>query len=244
MANSRALFGRVGQAVFLGKEPGAKPSGAAMRTRLVVGTVLLLTWIAYVGLAAEQLASRSTAEWIKTLDDPERITGLKVGEVVARLKIAPGQSIADLGAGTGAFTVPMAKAVGPLGKVYAVEIDKGLVDHIARKAADQKTTNVQTLLGKPMDPEIPGQVDLLFMHDVLHHIADRPEYLARVVRYLKPGGRFAVIDLTPEASPHRGEPKLIVSKDQASAWMKEAGLVVQDDVKLFADKWFVVYGRK
>ena len=215
-----------------------------MRARLVVGTVLLLTWIAYVGLAAEQLASRSTAEWIKTLDAPERIANLKVAEVIARLKIAPGQSIADLGAGTGAFTVPMAKAVGPSGKVYAVEIDSGLVDHIARKAADAKMTNVQTLLGKPMDPEIRGQVDLLFMNDVLHHIADRPEYLARVVRYLKPGGRFAIIDPTPEASPHRGEPKLIVSKDEAGAWMKGAGLVVLEDVALFADKWFVVYGRK
>ena len=215
-----------------------------MRARLVVGTVLLLTWIAYVGLAAEQLASRSTAEWIKTLDAPERLAGLKVDEVITRLKIAPGQSIADLGAGTGAFTVPMAKAVGPSGKVFAVEIDKGLVDHIAHKAADAKMANVQTLLGKPTDPEIRGQVDLLFMNDVLHHIADRAEYLARVVRYLKPGGRFAIIDPTPEASPHRGEPKLIVSKDQADAWMKEAGLVVQDDVKMFADKWFVVYGRQ
>jgi ubiquinone/menaquinone biosynthesis C-methylase UbiE len=215
-----------------------------MRTRLVVGTVLLLTWIAYVGLAAEQLASRSTAEWIKTLDAPERVATLKVDEVIARLKVAPGHSIADLGAGTGAFSVPMAKAVGPSGKVYAVEIDRGLVDHVARKAADAKMGNVQTLLGKPDDPGLPGQADLLFMNDVLHHIADRASYLKQVVRYMKPGGRFAIIDPTPEASPHRGEPALIVSKDQAGAWMKEAGLVAQEDVRLFRDKWFVVYGRK
>jgi len=215
-----------------------------MRTRLVVGTVLLLTWIAYVGLAAEQLASRSTAEWIKTLDAPERVAALKVDEVIARLKVAPGQSIADLGAGTGAFSVPMAKAVGPTGKLYAVEIDRGLVDHVASKAAAAKMDNVQTLLGKPDDPGLPGQVDLLFMNDVLHHIADRAGYLKQVVRYLKPGGRFAIIDPTPEASPHRGEPALIVSRDQAGAWMKEAGLVAQENVSLFSDKWFVVYGRK
>ena len=215
-----------------------------MRTRLVVGTVLLLTWIAYVGLAAEQLASRSTAEWIKTLDAPERVAALKVEEVIARLKVAPGQSIADLGAGTGAFSVPMARAVGATGRVYAVEIDPGLVDHVARKAADAKMGNLQALLGKPADPGLPGQVDLLFMNDVLHHIADRAGYLKQVVRYLKPGGRFAIIDPTPEASPHRGEPALIVSRDQAGAWMKEAGLVAQDDLPLFADKWFIVYARK
>jgi SAM-dependent methyltransferase len=215
-----------------------------MRTRLMVGSVLLLTWIAYVGLAAEQLASRSTEEWIKTLDAPDRVAGLKVDAVIARLKISPGQTIADLGAGTGAFSVPMAKAVGATGKVYAVEIDRGLVDHVAKKAAAAGMPNLIAIAGKPEDPGLPGSIDLLFMHDVLHHVADRPGYLKRVVRYLKPGGRFAIIDPTPEASPHRGDPPLIVSKDQAGAWMKEAGLVAQEDVPLFPNKWFVVYGRK
>jgi ubiquinone/menaquinone biosynthesis C-methylase UbiE len=238
------VFGRLRGAVLPDKESEAGSSGAPMRTRLVVGCVLLLTWIAYVGLAAEQLASRSTEEWIKTLDAPQRVASLKVDEVIARLKVSPGQSIADLGAGTGAFTISMAKTVGSNGAVYAVEIDRGLVDHVARKVADAKVTNVRTLLGKPEDPGLPGPVDLLFMNDVLHHVSDRAAYLKQVVRYLKPAGRFAVIDPTPEASPHRGEPALIVSRQQSAEWMKAAGLVEVENIPLFTDKWFVVYARK
>jgi ubiquinone/menaquinone biosynthesis C-methylase UbiE len=215
-----------------------------MRTRLTIGVALLIGWIAYVGLAAEQLASRSTEEWIKTLDAPARIASLKVDEVIARLKIAPGQTAADLGAGTGAFTLPLAAAVGPSGKVYAVEIERGLVDHIARRAAEAKAGNVVALLGRPADPELPAQVDLLFMHDVLHHISDRPAYLKQVVRYMKPGARFAIIDPAPERGPHRGEPNLNVSKEQAGEMLKAAGLSVLEEVKLFTDKWFVIYGRK
>jgi cyclopropane fatty-acyl-phospholipid synthase-like methyltransferase len=215
-----------------------------MRTRLTIGVALLLAWIAYVGLAAEQLASRSPEEWIKTLDAPDRVAALKVNEVIARLKISPGQTVADLGAGTGAFTVPLAAAVGPSGRVYAVEIQRGLVDHISRKVAEAKAANVQVLLAKPQDPELPGPVDLLFMNDVLHHIEDRPGYLTQVVRYLKPGARFAVIEPTPEQSPHRGEPKLIVSKEQAGEMLKVAGLSAIEEVKFFANKWFVIYGRK
>lgn len=215
-----------------------------MRTRFVIGIAILLAWIAYVGLAAEQLASRSTDEWIKTLDAPARVASLKVDEVIAKLALQPGQTVADLGAGTGAFSVPFARTVGPSGQVYAVEIDSGLVDHIARKATEAKLGNLKTLLGKPADPGLPAPVDLAFMNDVLHHIQDRPAYLKQVVRYLKPTARFAIIDPTPEASPHRGEPALIVSKDDANAWMQAAGLVRVQEVTLFADKWFVIYGKK
>lgn len=215
-----------------------------MRTRLTVSVAIVLGWIAYVGLAAEQLASRPTEEWIKTLDAPARVAGLRVDEVIAQLKIAPGSVVVDLGAGTGAFTLPFAAAVGPKGRVYAVEIDRGLVDHIARKASDAGMSQVQSILGKPEDPGLPGPVDLAFMNDVLHHVSDRAAYLKQIATYLKPGARFGVIDPEPESSPHKGDPALIVSKAQAGQWLQAAGLVLRDDVKLFTDRWFVVYERK
>ena len=215
-----------------------------MRTRLTVSVAIVLGWIAYVGLAAEQLASRPTEEWIKTLDAPARVAGLRVDEVIAQLKIAPGSVVVDLGAGTGAFTLPFAAAVGPKGRVYAVEIDRGLVDHVARKASDAGMSQVQSILGKPEDPGLPGPVDLAFMNDVLHHVSDRAAYLKQIATYLKPGARFAVIDPEPESSPHKGDPALIVSKAQAGQWLQAAGLVLRNDVKLFTDRWFVVYERK
>ena len=215
-----------------------------MRTRLTVSVAIVLGWLAYVGLAAEQLASRPTEEWIKTLDAPARVAGLRVDEVIAQLKIAPGSVVVDLGAGTGAFTLPFAAAVGPKGRVYAVEIDRGLVDHVARKASDAGMSQVQSILGKPEDPGLPGPVDLAFMNDVLHHVSDRAAYLKQIATYLKPGARFAVIDPEPESSPHKGDPALIVSKAQAGQWLQAAGLVLRNDVKLFTDRWFVVYERK
>jgi len=215
-----------------------------MRTRLVIGIAIVFGWIAYVGLAAEQLASRSTEDWIKTLDAPARIAGLKVDEVIAHLKLVPGMTIADLGAGTGAFALPFAKAVGPTGKVYAVEIDRGLIDHIAGKAKAAGAANVQAILGAPGDPGLPGSVDVAFMNDVLHHVQDRAGYVKQVARYLKPRGRFVVIDPDTVSSPHRGVPTLIVSQTQAGEWLQAAGLVFRADIKLFSDRWFMIYGTK
>ena len=85
-----------------------------------------------------QLASRPAAEWTKTLESPERIAGLRTDEVIARLNLKPSDVVADLGAGTGLFSLPLAKAV-TSGRVYAVELDEGFLAQIRGKA---KTENV------------------------------------------------------------------------------------------------------
>ena len=217
-----------------------------MRTRTTFASVLVaLATIAAGRIAAEQLAARTTEDWIKTLDAPARVAAMRVGDVIGRLKLAPGQVVADLGAGTGAFSLPLAKAVGPAGRVYAVEIDKGLVEYISRKSADSGTANVQTVLGTPSDPRLPvAAVDVAFMHDVLHHVSDRAAYLTQAARYVKPRGRFVIIDPDPALGPHKGDPALVVSKAQANDWMKAAGFVPIDDVSLFTDRWFVIYERQ
>lgn len=192
--------------------------------------------------ARAQLGARSTAEWLKTLDAQGRVTRLKVDEAVAALALKPGDVVADIGAGSGVFTLPLAKAVAA-GRVYAVDIDQGLVDHIAKKAREAKVENVRGVLGKFTDPDLPARdVDLAFIYDVLHHIENRAEYLKNLAPYLKKGGRVAVIDFYPELGPHRNDPKLQITKDQTKEWMAAAGLKVVAEHKLYEDKWFVVYG--
>jgi SAM-dependent methyltransferase len=192
--------------------------------------------------ADDQLGAREPETWIKLLDAPARIAGLRVDEIVSRLGLKPGQVVADLGAGTGVFSLPMARAVAPSGRVYAVEIEQGLVDYIGQKASAEGVRNVQAMLGKPADPALPvSNVDLAFMHDVLHHIADRQAYVHALVKYLKPGARVAIVDYLPERSPHQGQPELIVSKDQARELFASAGLKVVSDIALFDDKWFLVF---
>src|SRR3972149_1490465 len=102
------------------------------------------SWFVHLGIcvlllgvpasAAAQLASRPAEDWSKTLDQQTRVEALKIGEIVSKLGLKPGHVVADLGAGTGLFSVPMAKAVAPGGRVYAVEIDQGFFSVINAKA--------------------------------------------------------------------------------------------------------------
>lgn len=193
--------------------------------------------------ASAQLAARSTEEWLKTLDSTNRVAKLKIDDVIAALKLKPDSVVADIGAGSGVFTVPLAK-VASAGKVYAVDIEQGLVNHIVQKAKEAKLTNVVGVLGKFTDPNLPAKdVDVALIFDVLHHIENRPEYLQNLVPYLKKAGRIVVIDFHPELGPHKNDPTLQVTKAQSEAWFAAIGFKPVAEPALYTDKWFVVYGR-
>jgi ubiquinone/menaquinone biosynthesis C-methylase UbiE len=195
-------------------------------------------------LAAAQLASRPADDWAKTLEAHDRVANLKMDEIVARLGLKPGNTVADIGAGSGLFEVPLAKAVSPGGKVYAVDIDAGFFPQIKKKAAEAHLANVETVLGKYTDPNLPAKnIDLVFFHDVLHHIQDRAGYLKSVAGYLKPSGRVVVIDYELGQGPHKAAPDLEVSREQLGAWAKDAGLKQVEDVKMFPDRYFLVYSK-
>jgi arsenite methyltransferase len=217
-----------------------------MRYRTCVLVAVTIVFSAgYVPMGAAQLGSRSTEEWLKTLDSPTRIQGLKVDETVAKLGLKPGMIVADIGAGSGIFEGALANAVGSGGTVYAVDVDKGLLDAINKKAADAHVTNVKTVLGKFTDPALPASdVDVAFINDVLHHIEDRATYLKNLARYIKPSGRIALIEFHPEMGGHRNQPDLQVSKDKAATLMADAGFKPVEEITLFTDKYFVVYGRR
>jgi ubiquinone/menaquinone biosynthesis C-methylase UbiE len=218
-------------------------AGLPVRRRLAAAA-LLGAAVALCPPARAQLGARSTEEWLKTLESANRVAKLKVEEAVAVLKLKPGSVVADIGAGSGIFTLPLAKAVSPAGKVYAVDIEQGLVDHIANKAKEQKATNVQPVLGKFTDPNLPARnVDLAFIYDVLHHIENRAEYLANLAPYLKPAGQIAVIDFHPELGPHKDNKALQITKDETKAWMSAIGFKPVAEHALYEDKWYVVYSR-
>jgi len=214
-----------------------------MHKRLITIAATLWLGVGFVGTASAQLAGRSAEEWIRTLETPTRVVSLKVPETITALKLKPGQVVADIGAGSGVFSLPLARAVKPGGSVYAVDIDKELVDHVTEAATEQGLTNVQGVVGQATDPNMPDNVDLAFINDVLHHIENRALYLKNLAEYLKPGGRIAVIEFTPEQSPHKADPTLIVSEAQTNEWMAAAGLKQVEKVNLFTDKYFVIYGK-
>ncbi len=158
--------------------------------RALLLLALILCWTIATPLPLSgQLASRPAEEWIKTLDGETRVASLKIDEVVAAMHLQPGQTVADIGAGTGLLSVPVAKAVGPRGRVFAVEIDAGFFPAIKKRADDNGVANIQTVLGSFTDPKLPvTNVNLAFFHDVLHHVENRGEYLKTLARYVAPQG--------------------------------------------------------
>ncbi len=207
-------------------------------------SAVLIAFAATATLAA-QLAGRPAEEWIKTLDGPTRVSSLRIDEVVAAMQLKPGDHVADIGAGTGLLSVPAAKAVGPKGRVYAVEIDAGFFPAIQKRATDAGITNVQTVLGAFTDPKLPSTaIDLAFFHDVLHHVDNRGEYLKTLARYVSRTGRILVVDFEAGQGPHRAQPELEVSRQQLATWMAEAGFVQTADTKLFADKYVLTFARR
>ena len=196
-----------------------------------------------------QLAPRKAEEWERTLEAPRRATTQKVDEVIADLSLKPGMVVADIGAGSGFFSRPIAKAVGPSGKVYAVDIQQGLLDYINKRDAEEKIPNIQTVLGEFDDPKIPARnVDLAFINDVLHHIEHRAAYLKALGTYIKPSGRIAIIEMNKDDpnTGHKNQPELLVAREDMVQWMSDAGFkLVEEHADLFpGTKWFLIFGKK
>ncbi len=207
---------------------------------------LLLLWMVGAVPAFAQLRSRTADEWVERLERDSRLAGLKIPEVIERLRLKPGHLVADIGAGSGLFSRPLAAAVSPGGRVYAVEVDPGLIEHLTKSTQDAGIKNLEPVLGEFDEPKLPTQrLDLAFFHDVLHHIEHRQLYLKTLAGYLKLEGRVAIIDMNNEHpdSPHRDHPDVQVTAAQIKEWMAAAGFRLAEEYYLFERKYFLVFER-
>jgi len=202
---------------------------------------------AYASPLAAQLGSRPADEWALTLESGRRMEALEIEAVVAQMGLRPGQVVADIGAGTGIFSVPLARAVSPGGRVLSVEVDRGFLPLIGAKARLGGLQNITPVLGQFGDPRLPrGDVDVAFLHDVLHHVEQRQSYIRALAGYLKPGGSIVVVDydMNVPGVPHSNQPEMLISPDQVSGWMRAAGLEMTREVGMFDDKFFVIYTKR
>ena len=181
-------------------------------------------------------------------ENPSPATALRTKQIVERLKLQPGNVVADIGAGTGTFSWPLAQAVGPAGKLLAEEIDQELLDYIAQRAKEEKINNIQTVLGEFDDPKLPTrQVDLAFIHSVLHHVEHRALFLKALATYMKPTGRIVIIDADQEQpnATHGDEPEFQYSKEQVKQWMEDAGFrPVEEFPELLDRQFFFIFARR
>jgi ubiquinone/menaquinone biosynthesis C-methylase UbiE len=149
--------------------------------------------------------------------------------------------IADLGAGGGYFTFRLARAVGPAGKVYAVDIDREMVELVAAQAKKDAVSNVETILAKTDDPLLPQTgVDLIFTTNAYHHFDNRVTYFAKIRRYLRPGGRIAVIDLDRRAWLE-GLLRHYIPSEFIKREMEQAGYVLQQDLDFLDRQSFLIF---
>lgn len=152
------------------------------------------------------------ADW---LERPEREAEEAPTRAIAALKIRPGQVVADIGAGSGYYTVRLAKAVGPTGKVFATDIQPGMLDLLGRSVAQAQLKNVVPVLSAPDDPKLPADaLDLAIMVDVYHELAAPQAFIRRLRTALKRDGRLVLLEFRKEDPrvPIRPEHKMSVAE--------------------------------
>ena len=168
----------------------------------------------------------------------------KPAEVVSALALPAGASVADLGSGGGYFTFHLADAVGDTGRVYAVDVDDDLLEYLEGEIAKGGHQNVQTVRAEFADPKLPAPVDMIFTVNTYHHIQDRVPYFKNAARYLKPGGRVAVVELTSSGGDwfarwfgHYTEP------DEIKREMADAGYALAAEHDFLERQSFLVFAK-
>ena len=144
--------------------------------------------------------------------------------MIDALEIKPGQTIADLGAGSGYYSFRIAPLVGPTGRVLAIDIEPKMLEVIAERAGREHVTNIATVRSSERDPNLaPHSVDLLFMVDVYHELEYPYEVMRKVREALKPGGRVALVEYRAEDPQVQIKPVHKMSEAQVRREMQAAG---------------------
>ena len=158
------------------------------------------------------------------LERPERASEEQPQLAIDALGIKPGQTVADLGAGSGYYSFRIAPLVGPTGRVLAIDIEPKMLEVIAERAGREHVTNIATVRSSERDPNLaPHSVDLLFMVDVYHELEYPYEVMRKVREALKPGGRVALVEYRAEDPQVQIKPVHKMSEAQVRREMQAAG---------------------
>ena len=136
-------------------------------------------------------------KWAKEFDDPERDAWQKPEEILDALHLRRTSLVADIGAGTGYFTVKIARRI-PEGKVFAADVEADMVRYLGERAQHDQLTNLVPVLASADTPNLPEPVDVALVVDTYHHIGNRREYFAKLKSSLRPEGRLAIVDFKAE----------------------------------------------
>jgi ubiquinone/menaquinone biosynthesis C-methylase UbiE len=181
------------------------------------------------------------AKYAKSFDDPARDAWQMPARVIEALNLRADSSVADIGAGTGYFSVRLAKAV-PRGMVYAVDIEASMLAHIQKRAADAGLANLTTVLADANGANLPKPVDTVLIVDTYHHIPNRPAYFRELAKSLSSAGQVAIVDFRKD-SPEGPPVEFRFEADQIIGEMQQAGYRLDAKHDFLPRQHFLVFRR-
>jgi predicted methyltransferase len=204
-------------------------------------SLALLTTAA--GAAAPQHGRLFPPEQLGILEGPDREAWQRPEDVMDALNISESSVVADLGAGSGWFTVRLAVRVGPNGKVYAEDIQHQMIEAINRRVAREGLRNVDTIFGSASDPRLPEPVDAVLIVDAYHEMEHKIALLRNVAKALKPDGRLGIINFKKDGHgpgppmDERVDPERVIRDAEA------AGLRLIGRPGFLQYQYMLVFGR-
>lgn len=195
------------------------------RLRVLIAALISCVVCAFATSAADQ--SKPKGRLFQTVDlglleAPDRDEWQKPDQIMDTLRIAEGSSVAEIGAAGGWFTMHLARRVGPNGAVYAEDIQREMIDGIARRAQREKLPWVTPILGTATDPRLPPGLDAILIADVYHEVEDPVALLKNAAQSLKPQGLLGVVDFLPGGGgpgpppDERPDPKAVIQAGEAA----------------------------
>lgn len=224
---------------------------ASTRKRALMAGLALTTG---AGAFAQDTQPRSHGEmhrlhqdpkaYIAMLEDPARDAYQKPREVIAALALKPAEVIADIGSGSGYFTLRLAAQVGDSGRVYGVDVDPELVRHLNRRLRDAALRNVHVLLADADDPLLPEPVDRFVIVDTWHHVDDQVRYLASMRKLLRPGGQVVMIDFQKRELPVGPPVARKIAREDLIRQMQANGFQLVKEHTFLPYQYFLVFEAK
>jgi arsenite methyltransferase len=211
----------------------------------VLSGVLLGLWLwSGVGRTEEQHPHHPMPleQYVALLEDPKRDEWQKPEAVIQALKLQNGQMVADIGAGSGYFTVRLARAIETKGMVFARDVDEGMLTYLRQRIAKEHIKNVQALHVPAHDPLlVDGSVDLVFVCNTYHHIEDREVYFRKVRKALKPDGRLVIVDFYKKEGIPVGPPMhMRLSEETVQKELQSAGLKVSNKLTFLPYQYILI----
>ncbi|MBP7779843.1 MAG: methyltransferase domain-containing protein [Acidobacteria bacterium] len=227
-----------------------------MTTRRVIPAVLFVAGLLVTFAVAQEAPGQKPGglghmdhkfndpeRYAQSFDDPARDAWQMPARVIEALALAPGQRVADIGAGTGYFSLRLARAAAAP-RVFAADLEPKMVEHLTRRAAAEGLTNLTAVQASATSPNLPEPVDVVLVVDTYHHIPNRPAYFAAMKAMLAPDGRLAIVDFRKGVGGDGPPEDFRFTPDQISGELAAAGYVLDRSHDFLPRQVFLVYRVK